>query len=252
MTDEQSSKLRCVFLYLVTVSAAAETPKIIVHPPLAQGLPVRAAVVSFRTENLRIAPVFGPAAVSLAPRVGHLHVNVDDAPWVWAHTSGEPVIVSGLRPGTHRILLQLRNADHQPLDEGSVTFVVPEAIARSQEVQVPLSVNPSHGKIVIEAPLPEPLSRGVVFVRYQVANMNSLLVHGAAALHVSPGMAHIHVRVDETPWYWADASGNPIILQGLASGRHKIVIELMNANDQIIDYGTVEVTMKGESNDKAK
>jgi len=44
-------------------------------------------------------------------------------------------------------------------------------------------------------------------------------------------------------WHWADASGNPVIVQGLASGPHKILIQLVNANHQTIDQGTVQVTV---------
>lgn len=43
--------------------------------------------------------------------------------------------------------------------------------------------------------------------------------------------------------HWADASGNPIIINGLAPWRHKILIQLMNANHQEIDQGKVEVTI---------
>jgi hypothetical protein len=36
-----------------------------------------------------------------------------------------------------------------------------------------------------------------------------------------------------------DASGNPIILQGLASGPHKVTLELVKANHQPIDKGSI-------------
>src|SRR5262245_55141822 len=41
---------------------------------------------------------------------------------------------------------------------------------------------------------------------------------------------------------WADASSVPVIINGLASGRVKIRIELVNANHQPIDQGTILVT----------
>jgi len=44
---------------------------------LAQGR----VVIQYRAENLRIVPVFGPAALNVLPRIGHIHVTVDDAPW---------------------------------------------------------------------------------------------------------------------------------------------------------------------------
>src|SRR5262245_10010351 len=65
-----------------TVPIAAEPPaKIIIDPPLPEELANGIAVIQYRTENLRILPVFGPAAVSVSPRIGHLHVRLDDTPW---------------------------------------------------------------------------------------------------------------------------------------------------------------------------
>jgi hypothetical protein len=51
------------------------------------------------------------------------------------------------------------------------------------------------------------------------------------------------VTVDDATWHWADASGVPVIINGLAPGRHKILIHLVNANHQPIDQGTVQVTV---------
>src|SRR4051794_10256542 len=86
--------------------------KIVVDPPLAEPLSHGRIVIQYRTENLHIAPVFGRAALDISPRVGHLHVSVDHAAWVWAELSGEPVILNGLPPGPHKVLLQLENANH--------------------------------------------------------------------------------------------------------------------------------------------
>src|SRR5437667_4356244 len=36
---------------------------------------------------------------------------------------------------------------------------------------------------------------------------------------------HIHVTVDDAPWRWADASGEPLIINGLPAGPHKVLIE---------------------------
>ena len=49
-------------------------------------------------ENMRIAPVFGPGALSVSPRVGHIHVTVDEAPWRWADASGTRSSFRGCRP----------------------------------------------------------------------------------------------------------------------------------------------------------
>jgi hypothetical protein len=41
-----------------------------------------------------------------------------------------PLILRGLRPGQHSVLLELADANHQILDRGIVTFVVPEQLAK--------------------------------------------------------------------------------------------------------------------------
>ena len=101
--------------------------KIIIDPPLPEPLSRGRVVIQYRTENLHIVPVFGPAALAVSPRVGHIHVTVDDAPWVWADASGEPVVLNGLPPGPHTIRLELETANHQQLDQGAVMFTVPTA-----------------------------------------------------------------------------------------------------------------------------
>jgi hypothetical protein len=39
----------------------------------------------------------------VSPRLGHLHITVDDGPYRWLDTSDEPIIVKKLLPGPHRI-----------------------------------------------------------------------------------------------------------------------------------------------------
>jgi hypothetical protein len=94
--------------------------KIVVDPPLAESLSHGRVVIQYRAENLHIVPVFGAAALAVSPRIGHVHVTVDDAPWVWADASGDPVIINGLPPGPHKVLIQLETANHQLLDQGMV------------------------------------------------------------------------------------------------------------------------------------
>jgi Family of unknown function (DUF6130) len=100
--------------------------KIVVDPPLAEPLSRGVVFIQYRTENLQIVPVFGPKALDVSPRIGHLHIAVDGAPWVWAETSGGPIIVAGLPAGPHKIEITLVNANHQPLDRSVVVeFVIP-------------------------------------------------------------------------------------------------------------------------------
>jgi hypothetical protein len=202
--------------------------KIVVDPPLAESLKVGRVVVQYRTENLHEVPVFGAAAVAISPRIGHIHVTLDDLPWVWMSASGEAVTLNGLPPGPHKLRLQLETANHQLLDQGTVSFVVPEVpAAYAAAPQTPTAEPPA--KIIVDAPMAEQLSRGVVFVTYRVGNLQIAPVFGNPALEVSPRVGHVHVTVDDAPWHWEDASGGPVIINGLAPGPHKILIQLVNA-----------------------
>ena len=115
---------------LSTSNAVAQTaepqPKIVVDAPLPEPLSRGVALIRYRTEDLQILPVFGPQALDVSPRIGHLHLAVDGAPWVWAETSGGPIIVAGLPAGPHKVEITLVNANHQPLDRSVVVeFVIP-------------------------------------------------------------------------------------------------------------------------------
>ncbi len=101
--------------------------KIIVDPPLAGPLSRGYVFIQYRAENLRIVPVFGPNALDVSPRIGHIHVTVDDAPWHWADASGDPLILVGLPAGPHKVEIILADANHRPLDKAVVDFVVPAA-----------------------------------------------------------------------------------------------------------------------------
>ncbi len=105
--------------------ASEPVPRILIDPPLADSLVHRRVVIQYRTENLRIVPVFGPNALDVSPRIGYIHVTVDDAPWRWADASGKPLIINGLPARPHKVLIELVNANHQTLDKGVVTFVIP-------------------------------------------------------------------------------------------------------------------------------
>ena len=105
--------------------------KIIVDPPLPGPLSKGYVFIQYRAENLRIVPVFGPNALDVSPRIGHIHVTLDDAPWHWADASGEQIILVGLPPGPHKVEVILADANHMPLDKAVVAFVVPKTDAGS-------------------------------------------------------------------------------------------------------------------------
>ncbi len=105
--------------------ASEPAPRLHVDEPLPEPLARGLVVIRYRTENLRIIPVFGPAALDVTPRVGHLHVSVDGSPWHWADASGVPLIIQGLPVGPHKVLVQLADPTHQIIESKSVAFIVP-------------------------------------------------------------------------------------------------------------------------------
>src|SRR5262249_48194473 len=83
-------------------------PKLIVDPPLPEGLAQGVFWAQYRVENLRIAQVFGAGALNVSPRVGHLHIIVDDLPWWWADASDNNTVdIAGLPPGDHKVTIAL-------------------------------------------------------------------------------------------------------------------------------------------------
>lgn len=103
---------------------------------------------------------------------------------------------------------------------------------------VPLSGEPA-AQIIVDAPLPAQLARGYVVVRYRVDNLRILPVFGPAALNVSPRIGHLHITLDDLPWHWLDASGEPISINGLLPGQHKLFIELEDTNHRVLDSSTL-------------
>jgi Family of unknown function (DUF6130) len=89
--------------------------------------------IQYRTENLRILPVFGRAALEVSPRIGHLHYFVDDQSWPIVDTSGETVVLVGLAPGPHKVRLELADSIHRPIPGASqiVEFTVPAPKAQN-------------------------------------------------------------------------------------------------------------------------
>jgi hypothetical protein len=104
-------------------------PKLIVDRPLPEGLALGVFWAQYRVENLRIIPVFGAAAVHTSPRIGHLHITVDDLPWWWADANDiNTVDIAGLPPGQHKVKIELVDANHNVFPGQVVTlaFTVPE------------------------------------------------------------------------------------------------------------------------------
>jgi Family of unknown function (DUF6130) len=102
--------------------------KLIVDPPLPGPLAQGRVFIQYRTENLRVVPVFGKGALEVSPRIGHIHVTVDDAPWHFVDASGETLIVVGLKPGLHKVLIELADPTHRVITTETVNFTVPDLV----------------------------------------------------------------------------------------------------------------------------
>ena len=72
---------------------------------------------------------------------GHLHITVDDLPWLWADASDlNTVDIAGLPPGEHKVKIELVDANHKVFlgQSKTVTFTVPDhhgAKAHSKALQ---------------------------------------------------------------------------------------------------------------------
>ena len=104
-------------------------PKLIVDDPLPEGLAIGVFWAQYRVENLRILPVFGAGALQASPRIGHLHIIVDDLPWWWADASDNNTIdIANFPPGQHKVKIELVDANHNviPGQSKTVTFTIPK------------------------------------------------------------------------------------------------------------------------------
>ena len=109
-------------------------PKLIVDPPLPEYLAQGIVWIQWRAENVHVVPVFGVGALNASPRVGHLHVQVDDLPWWWADPGDVNTIdLAGMPPGPHKIKIDLVDANHEvfPGQSKTVTFTIPNGTSHS-------------------------------------------------------------------------------------------------------------------------
>ena len=110
----------------ISAPTVQDSARLVVAPPLPDALARGLAVIQYRADNLRIVPVFGPAALGVKPRIGHIHVTLDDATWHWVDASGQPLIIQGLTPGPHRVLIDLADPTHHVIDSKTVSFEIPQ------------------------------------------------------------------------------------------------------------------------------
>ena len=129
-----------------------------------------------------------------------------------------------------------------------ITLPAPVAMAQSpREMLAPAAAvamtAPAPAKIVLDPPLAEPLSRGVVFIHYRTENVLLVPVFGAKAVEVLPPIGHLHVALDGSRWGWGNTSGEPLIIFGLPPGPHKLEVTVVNPNHQPLDRSVVEFSI---------
>ena len=106
-------------------------PRLVVDPPLPGPLARGVVFIPYRVENMRILPLGGTAARNVSPRVGHLHITVDDLPWQWAdYGQSNTVILIGMPRGQHKVLIELVDVEGNVFTGQTVTFTSPGKEAR--------------------------------------------------------------------------------------------------------------------------
>ena len=114
-------------------------------------------------------------------------------------------------------------------------------LAQSTVVNVEGEPAPS---LIVQAPIPGPLARGVAFIPYRLENLRIVPVGGAAARDISPRVGHLHVTLDDLPWQWADyGNSNTVVLVGLPPGEHKVRIEAVDPEGRPFVARTIDFTV---------
>lgn len=131
--------IAAVVLLFAATSFAADQPKLTIESPqngatvqMTPGLgPV--AIIKFKTDDFKIESLskmhddkkmdkmdhgnmgmdkMEHGNMSMA-KMGHVHVTLDNADWYWVHSTSDPVVIAGLKPGQHTVKLELVGPDHK-------------------------------------------------------------------------------------------------------------------------------------------
>ncbi|HEY9880685.1 MAG TPA: DUF6130 family protein [Leptolyngbyaceae cyanobacterium] len=166
-----------------------------------------------------------------------------------ARTLGIFVLLSGLFIALFAATLLLTTPDrvlaHQSIQPSAQTQDVTEVSARNIRGASPYVAieNEPAPKLIVDPPLPEGLVQGVYWAQYRVENLHIVPVFGTSALQVSPRAGHLHIIVDDLPWWWADASDNNTVdIAGLPPGQHKVKIQLVDTNHNVFPGQVVTQT----------
>jgi hypothetical protein len=103
---------------------------------------------------------------------------------------------------------------------------------------------PSH--LLVEPPLAGPLTMGLAVILFQVENIKIVPKYGEPALAVTPRIGHLHIAVDGAFWHWVHATDEPIIIQGLPTGAHRVLLELTDANHRVLDAKTINFDIQDQ------
>jgi hypothetical protein len=123
------------------------------------------------------------------------------------------------------------------------TVLASGGVAQSTVVPIDKESAPT---LIVGAPLPGPLAQGVIFIPYRVENLRILPLGGPTASRVSPRVGHLHVTVDDLPWFFADyGQSNTIILGGMPRGQHKVLIEVVDPEGKVFTGKTVTFNTPG-------
>src|SRR6185503_21057855 len=70
--------------------------------------------------------------------------------------------------------------------------------------------NEPQAKLIVDAPVPDLLAKGIVWITWRAENVNIGSMSGKEHLNASPPVGHLHIQVDDLPWLWAHMSTAPI------------------------------------------
>ncbi len=115
-------------LYLMSGLGHAAGPVLTIESPT-QGETIRGGlvVVKFGVKNFKIVDFTKDTAISESK--GHVHIQLDDNPYNTIHTASNVFVFAGVKPGKHKIELELVHSNHTPLKtevEKTVEFMVAE------------------------------------------------------------------------------------------------------------------------------
>ena len=126
---------------------------------------------------------------------------------------------------------------------------VPQASPRSAAAEpqhpggVPVADSPRPA-IVIDSPASDATVRGPAIIVFRTENIRIMSVFVPEVPDASSVRGgHLHVTVDSAEWHWVHTSVDPVVVTGLAPGKHTVRLELADKNHRPLDAQTVTFTI---------